>query len=118
MILDWLTVLVCVPGSTTEHAGILLLDKASNRLFVRLKTAPTDWPEDFAMVWDSFAEELNQLSTELGGDEAMAWLETTASNSIQVSDRQSFQAENIIECLDSLYLQHVQAQSRVAGSAS
>jgi hypothetical protein len=53
---EWMIFYVCPPGQPQEPAGILLIDRASDRLRIRMKTELNKKNEDIALVWSGLAE--------------------------------------------------------------
>ena len=114
---EWLLIMICPPAGQPEPAGILLLDRASNQLFFRLKGDLHTRDEDIDMVWEQFAEELALRASEEGAAELVAWLETTFSNVFRVSDLHTLLTPNASEALASLYEDHVEKPTVTGHSA-
>jgi hypothetical protein len=104
---EWMIIYVCPPGQPREPAGIFLVDNDSGRLLLRVKEELDTGNEDIALVWRGFAEDLTELSRELGADEVLKWLEDSASNSFQLSEHHPTESADLSKLLDGLYLDNV-----------
>jgi hypothetical protein len=104
---DWSILLVYAPGTEPEPAGVLLLDRQSNRLFVRLKPLLHQTDETILEVWQDLAADLDRKASALGGAEVLDWLECTASNTFRVSERTRLEAADLSGTLLQLYKDHV-----------
>ncbi|MBV9613113.1 MAG: S24 family peptidase, partial [Acidobacteriaceae bacterium] len=99
-----------LPGGSTEPIGVMLLDPATDTLYVRLRR---DWDE---IASDEDAEVLAELEDDLlvkareqGGKAVLDHLEDVASNSIRVSDREPVSVRDFEKKLGELYRAHIPA---------
>jgi len=104
---DWMLLFVCAPGMEPEPAGVLLLDRQSNQLSVRLKPSLDQTDESILEVWQYLAFDLVSKAKAYGGAEVLEWLESIASHTIRVSDRLLFEAADLQAALQQLYLEHI-----------
>src|SRR5882757_10046982 len=100
-----------LPGRGVETIGVLLLDSASDTLHVRLRR---DW-ERLATNEDAevLAELEDDLATEArgrGGLAVLQQLETEASLSVRVTDREAITVRDFDKTLGELYRAHVPAE--------
>lgn len=100
-----------LPGRAVSPIGVLLLDPEADALYVRLRR---DW-ESLASAED--AEVLAELEDDLlakaregGGASVLAYLESTLSESVRVTDRESVQVADFDRKLSELYRRHVPAE--------
>lgn len=107
---EWLLISICPPSEPIQPAGVLLLDRRSNVLLFRLKDLLTG-NEDVDLLWPHFAEELDLRASEQGAEAVVAWLETTFSNVIRVSEPRHLEAEDALEALNALYDDYVEKRS-------
>ncbi len=104
---DWMLILVCAPDRSVETAGVLLLDRNSNQIFMRLKALLNQTDESIRDIWKDVASDLESMARELGGSEVVHWLETTASHTLQVSERHSLKVVDVEKVLQQLFADHV-----------
>src|SRR5579872_2071809 len=74
-----------LPGTEPVHAGVLLLDPDSNRLYLRMRR---DWEQiapGEAEVLALLEEDLAAKSIELGAERLMEYLEQSLSNTLTIS---------------------------------
>jgi len=106
------SLLTCdLPGHGPETIGVLLLDPASDTLYVRLRR---DWE---AVASDEDAEVLSELEDDLviesrkeGAAALLSHLEDMMSCSVRVSDREAVTVRNFEHTLADLYREHVPAR--------
>ncbi|MGH9627148.1 MAG: S24 family peptidase [Bryobacteraceae bacterium] len=109
---EYLLLQVALPGRPPENAGILLLDRSSNRLYLRFRRdlAEITEDEDDLEVLAEIASDLESKASELGAAKVLEWLEDTVSNVLRVSDRESMLVENFDAAADRLYRRHIRAK--------
>ena len=97
-----------LPGRGMETLGVLLLDPATDRLHVRLRR---DWE---SLASDEDAEVLAELEDDLhvqaqgeGGKAVLERLESGASQTIRVTDREAVAVGDFDKTLSELYRKHV-----------
>ncbi len=99
---------VALPGQPPENAGVLLLDGARDRVYLRLRR---DWAsiadEEDAEVLELLEDDLNQKAREMGGKVLVEYLEQNASNLIRVSAREIVQLGDFEARLNRLYRENV-----------
>jgi len=105
---QYLIVQAALPDLAPENVGVLLLDPASNQLYMRFRR---DWrdmadPED-AEVLEKLAGDLGDKASEMGGDQLLRWLEENVSNTVRVSDRESVLVDSYDVSADRLYRREV-----------
>ena len=100
-----------LPGYGVKTIGVLLLDPASDLLYVRLRR---DWhavaEEEDTEVLAELSGDLELLARERGGAAVFAHLESEASQSIRVTDREAVTVRNFERTLGELYREHVPAE--------
>lgn len=100
-----------LPGRGVETIGVLLLDPASDSLYVRLRR---DWEqlatEEDAEVLQELEEDLQFEAGEAGGAKLLQRLEDSSSMTVRVSDREAVLVRNFDRTLIDLYREHVPAQ--------
>jgi SOS-response transcriptional repressor LexA len=100
---------VALPGRPPENAGVLLLDPAGDRLFLRLRR---DWaaiadPEE-SEVLDLLEDDLRARAEQMGGAALVEFLESNASNLVRVTEREAVQLADFEARLNRLYRENVQ----------
>lgn len=106
------SLLLCeVPGSSAQPIGVLLLDPKSDTLYVRLRR---DWDsvarDEDAEVLAELEDDLLLQARERGGVAVLEHLESVASLSIRVTDREQVTVRDFDKKLGELYREHVPAQ--------
>jgi SOS-response transcriptional repressor LexA len=106
------SLLMCeTPGHRTATIGVLLLDSATDTLYLRLRR---DWEsvasEEDAEVLSELEHDLQIRSREKGGAAVLDLLENIASQSVRVSDREAIMVRDFDRKLDELYRAHVPAE--------
>lgn len=99
-----------LPGRGLHTIGVLLLDPATDSLYVRLRR---DWEtvatDEDAEVLGELEDDLSAKSRESGGQAVLEYLETVASQSVRVSDREAVTVRDFDRTLNDLYREHVSA---------
>jgi phage repressor protein C with HTH and peptisase S24 domain len=108
---EYSLLLADLPGHSPETIGVLLLDPATDTLHVRLRR---DWgevasPED-AEVLAALEDDLTARAQEQGGTAVLAFLETVASQSLRVTDREAVTVRSFDKTLRELYREHVSSR--------
>jgi len=100
-----------LPERGLQTLGVLLLDPETDSLYVRLRR---DWErvasDEEAEVLAELEDDLQTLGRERGGRAVLAYLETTASNSLRVTNREAVTVRDFDKKLSELYREHVPAQ--------
>ena len=91
--------------------GVLLLDLSSDTLHVRLRR---DWmtfaTEEDLEVLTELEDDLILKSREQGGTAVLSWLESVASLSVRITDREGVTTRDFDRKLGELYREHVPAE--------
>jgi phage repressor protein C with HTH and peptisase S24 domain len=100
-----------LPGRAQETIGVLLLDPATDSLYVRLRR---DWEalasaED-AEVLQELEEDLLLNAREAGGTAVLQRLEEISSMSVRITNREAVTVRSFDRTLSDLYGEHVTAQ--------
>ncbi len=100
-----------LPGHGLKTIGVLLLDPATDTLYIRLRR---DWhvvgEEEEVEVLEELGHDLESLAQERGGAAVLEQLESQASLSIRVTDRESVTVRSFDRTLGDLYREHVPAE--------
>ena len=100
-----------LPGRGVETLGVLLLDPASDSLYVRLRR---DWArlasDEDVEVLEELEDDLQSKARELGAAALLKYLETDASLSLRTTDREAVTVRNFDQTLGELYREHVPSQ--------
>jgi SOS-response transcriptional repressor LexA len=99
-----------LPGRPPRAIGVLLLDPAAGRGWLRLRGRFDDIadPED-AEFLDALEEDLLNRIRADGAGETLAWMEDTLSNALRVSERRAVSVDAFTRVLDRLYRENVDA---------
>src|SRR4051812_22175038 len=115
---EWMLVLLRSPGEQPIARGVLLLDLATDRLYVRLTNDIVDLDPDVTVVWELLESDLVDKAAEMGGANVMRWLEDEGSNTISAGDRRELQMTRPEMALDELYSCHVELPMKVSGGST
>lgn len=100
-----------LPGGASQTIGVLLLDPKTDTLHVRLRR---DWDtiasEEDAEVLAELEDDLLLQARERGGGAVVEYLESTASQSIRITDREEVTVRDFDRKLSELYREHVPTQ--------
>lgn len=104
---EWNLLLLYPPGKAPISAGVLLLDPATDRLYVRVRT-DLDLDEDMQEVFALLAESLEQTATEKGGAETLLRFEEDWSHALRLSSRRPITIVDPIEAVvQRIFAEHV-----------
>jgi len=97
-----------LPGRAPENIGILLIDPAADRGWVRLRPRFDDIaaPED-AEVLEALEPHIVQCLQDSGAQAYLASLEDSLSNVVRISEPREVQVDAFSRVLDRLYTEHV-----------
>jgi phage repressor protein C with HTH and peptisase S24 domain len=106
------SLLLCeAPGHPLTTVGVLLLDPGTDTLYVRLRR---DWEsvasDEDAEVLAELEQDLQMQSRDKGGAAVLELLESIASQSVRVSDREAITVRDFDRKLGELYREHVPAE--------
>lgn len=112
---EYLVVELALPGRPRVNAGVLLVDPAQDRLYLRLRE---DWdtlaaPED-ARVLRHVESDWKARSGKLGAAALLGELEDTLSNVLLLSRREAITVADFDKALDRLYARLVAAEPAAA----
>lgn len=100
-----------MPGHGVQTIGVLLLDPATDTLHLRLRR---DWEavaaDEDAEVLEELEDDLAMQARERGGAAVLDFLETVASQSIRLTEREAVTVRNFDKTLGDLYREHVPTQ--------
>ena len=105
----FLLLVAALPGRSPQPVGVILVDPATDRAWVRLREnfdAVAD-PED-AEVFEALEADLRQRLAEHGAEAALVALEDSLSNALRVGERQTVAVDAFTRILDRLYDEHVE----------
>jgi SOS-response transcriptional repressor LexA len=103
-----------VTADTPEHGpvnlGVLLQDPESDRLSLRFRRDLESLAdEEDLQVLSALPDDLEHKALEMGAEKLFEYLESNASNSIRVTDREEILVQDFGRTLDQLYLRNVQS---------
>lgn len=100
-----------MPGHGVQTIGVLLLDPATDTLHLRLRR---DWEavaaDEDAEVLEELEDDLAMQARERGGAAVLDFLESVASQSIRLTEREAVTVRNFDKTLGDLYREHVPTQ--------
>jgi phage repressor protein C with HTH and peptisase S24 domain len=102
----FLLLVAALPGRSPQPVGVILVDPATDRAWVRLRERFDD-PED-AEVFAALEDDLRERFSEHGAEAALVALEDSLSNALRVGERQTVAVDAFTRILDRLYDEHVE----------
>jgi hypothetical protein len=114
---EWALLIAQQPARDCLPAGILLVDRVSDELHLRLRPELPEAQDETAEFWRELPNDLVERSRELGGSRMLDWLETTASHLVQLGSRTYMESTNPQETLDLLYRRYITGDLEAQGSA-
>ena len=97
-----------LPGRPSRNIGVLLIDPAADRAFLRVRPGFDDIADPLdAEVFAALEDHIRDCIGEMGAEGCLQFLEDTASNAIRVSDPQTVEVDAFTRVLDRLYSDHV-----------
>src|SRR2546429_662275 len=101
-----------LPSTGLVPAGVLLEDRNSDRIYLRLRR---DWdllaPEE-SEVLSELEADLTSKAQEMGAARLIEWLTGTLSNTLQIQEPREVMVEDFERALARLYRQHVTSNVR------
>ncbi|MDQ2946199.1 MAG: HDOD domain-containing protein [Acidobacteriota bacterium] len=94
-------------GRVPVSAGVLLLDSASNKLYVRVRDDLLDLDEDTQEVMALLAEDLEQTAAGCGGAEALSRFEQDWSHTFRLNARESVTIHDPVQAVQQIFEEHV-----------
>ena len=86
--------------------GVLLLDPASGRLYLRLREHWEDLDGDIELL-ELLEEDLRRRAAEMGGEDLLRWMEDTLSNALLITGREEVEVASFTHALDRLFARYV-----------
>jgi len=101
-----------LPGEAPRHIGVILIDPATDRGWVKLRGRYDDFaaPED-AEVLEAVEGDLRDKLAEMGAEACVKSLEDSLSNVLRVSERQAVPVDAFSRVVERLYGEHVEPVS-------
>jgi SOS-response transcriptional repressor LexA len=99
----------CFPGRPPQNAGVLLIDSATDRGWVRFRQRFDDIadPED-AAVMEAMEGHFRDAIAETGAETWLRQMEDSCSHAIRVSERKYLAVDAFTRALDRLFVQNVE----------
>src|SRR5271157_5098526 len=98
-----------LPGRTPRHIGVLLIDLAGGRGWLRMRGQFEDLadPEDVEVL-EALEADLRARMEESGAEAFLTWMEDRCSNVLRIGPRESVAVDAFSRVLDRLYGEHVE----------
>ena len=105
----WVALECALPGRPRQAIGVLLIDPAADRAWVRLRPRFDEIadPED-AEVLEALEDDIRARVAEMGAEAYLASLEDSLSNVVRVGERQAVAVDSFTRVLDRLYAETVE----------
>jgi phage repressor protein C with HTH and peptisase S24 domain len=103
----YVLVQIALPGASPQPAGVVLMDPATDRGWVRMRSDFTSLTDD-TEVFDAIEADFQQRISESGAAALLNSLEDTLSNTVLVSARQTLTVDAFTRALGKLYSEHVE----------
>ena len=107
---QYLIVQADLGGAELENIGIFLLDSDSDLLYFRFRRDFSDLAGEEAEWFEHLAEDVAAQSLEFGARRYLDWCESTWSNMLRLSQRESVLVDSYDKTVNRLYAAHVQAK--------
>jgi SOS-response transcriptional repressor LexA len=99
-----------LPERRPQPIGVLLIDPATDRGWVRLRPDFSDLTDD-SEVLDALEHDLRDRVAECGAEALLRSLEDSLSNTIRIGERQAVEVDAFTRILERLYAEHVEEPS-------
>ena len=105
----WVLLEAVLPERPPQQIGVLLIDPASDRAWVRMRPRFDDIanPDD-AEVLEALEDDIRRRVQEAGAEAYLASLEDSLSNAVRVGERQTVAVDAFTRVLDRLYSENVE----------
>ena len=105
----WVVLECALPERPRQNIGVLLIDPASDRAWVRLRPRFDEIadPED-AEVLEALEDDIRGRVAEVGAEAYLASLEDSLSNVVRVGERQAVAVDSFTRVVDRLYSEQVE----------
>jgi hypothetical protein len=97
----------CPPGRPATPVGVLLIDSATGKGYIRLRGCFDDLCDD-TEFYDALAADFERKIGEMGGLAFLESLEDSLSSALRVSARVAVRVASFTHALDRLFAQHVE----------
>ena len=101
---------IAAPGVPSENAGVLLVDSATGKGYLRMRRDLAELREEDSDILEELTGDLEAKADEMSGRELLTWLEQNASNFVRISDREEVMVDTFDRTLKRLYSRHVSAK--------
>ena len=105
--MEYIVLEVCLPGGRPENAGVVLLDKEANQLFVKARRDWDSFASEEADVLSGLEEIIESMARDQGASAALAYIESAFSGVVRATDRQVTMAADAEKRLRSLYRDNI-----------
>ncbi len=96
-----------LPERPVQPAGVILIDPATDRGWVRMREHFDADPDD-ALVLEALENDLRGKIGEWGGEASVAWLEDCLSGVLRVTSRRNVAVDAFTRAIDRLFDEHVE----------
>lgn len=109
---EWAVLEAHWPGQPPQRIGLLIHDQTANILRAKIRS---DWSRAHGdgELWRDLNADLERMSEEIGAQQVLDWLESTASHTVRLGAREAVTFSEIEVLLEDLYIQHVREDSRI-----
>jgi len=111
--MEYIVLQVRLAGNRLENAGVILLDKEADLLFVKLRRDWDSFASDEAGVLAGFEELIESMGQDHGGATALAYIETGFSSVVESTDRVATMAADPHARLRKLYRENINSVGAV-----
>jgi len=105
--MEYVLLQVRLAGNTLENAGVILLDKEADLLFVKLRRDWDSFASDEAGVLTGYEELIESMGRDRGGASALTYIETGFSGVVESTDRVATMAADPYARLRKLYRENI-----------
>lgn len=105
--LDYIVLEVCLPGGRPEPAGVILLDKEADQLYVKARRDWSSFDTEEADVLSELETMIEDMARDQGAAATLAYIENAFSGVVRATDRQATVAADPEARLRRLYRENV-----------
>jgi phage repressor protein C with HTH and peptisase S24 domain len=105
--MEYILLEVCLPGGRPENAGVILLDKEADTLFVKARRDWDSFASEEADVLSGLEELIESMARDRGAAETLAYIESAFSGVVRSTDRVATLAADPSSRLRRLYRENI-----------
>lgn len=109
---EYLVIDLAQPGRAPEAVGVVLVDVAEDKAYVRFRRDWADFAPDEAEVLEGLENDLLRTAQQMGAQAFLSWMEDTLANDLRAGDRERIAISRPGKTLADLYRRNVASTVR------